>query len=732
MPTAGTVAGLLHSVFDTAAPTPGPVNIERLVWFTGTSPGSNPNANAIYYNQANSSVLLSPGQYALVGPRPTTAIGRTISDTLSPQVIQLSPSAAIFNTSGQNIYQTNSITPPLGIVCVASSLPTVAGWTATIAPNGIGVSITEPLSSPNYYQAPTAPDPVSTYSTPIDTPLDKKAGTPLGTDFTGGFITMKTGTFPATRGYKTALLQRLANPWAAYDATLNPYITVDWLPIDLTIFNGEQLQLAAPKKPDPDDTAFQSPPSPFPFGGRQRGPITSPQTPDLWNNSYPNPPTLTSVPRGSNSLVFDYNLPQTLGFLNTTFSSTSPTPPQFPWAPGSSTAQAGYTGPPNPATVGATFPWLPWNNRPFANSMELMLVPATSAEQLMRQNTASFNNGSLPYYAANQANFQSPFQQLLPFMLTSTGVAGSTVRVLLSPFRLRGAAPSPFVGTDTMLNPTTFSSTTLSNEPGYVSFFHPPFNKVSNYRDPGLVNVNTIPGDQIGINPSPVWLGLLNSPTTATVSVTPTWQQIVASRRGYGTVGGTGAPPLLQNSASPSYFANPFRSAGGAAFRLPGSIPNGSGKQEADVTLMRPSPQLLGGGNNNPPAFGATAVPLFSNFLNIAPAAPEPYPAPNRNPYFAYQPMTRVISQLTTRSNVFAIWVTVGYFEVSPWPLRVREGRSTTRSTPTAISSGRSRQRCGQCDAASGVLHLRPLDPRRLQPRQRPELRQRNSGQAVH
>ncbi len=28
-----------------------------------------------------------------------------------------------------------------------------------------------------------------------------------------------------------------------------------------------------------------------------------------------------------------------------------------------------------------------------------------------------------------------------------------------------------------------------------MSFFHPPFNNVSNYHDPGRININTIPSD---------------------------------------------------------------------------------------------------------------------------------------------------------------------------------------------------------------------------------------------
>ncbi len=48
----------------------------------------------------------------------------------------------------------------------------------------------------------------------------------------------------------TAYLQRLANPDRPYHAIYNPYITVDWMPIDLTVFNGE------------DDIADLDPPSP--------------------------------------------------------------------------------------------------------------------------------------------------------------------------------------------------------------------------------------------------------------------------------------------------------------------------------------------------------------------------------------------------------------------------------------------------------------------------------------
>ena len=38
----------------------------------------------------------------------------------------------------------------------------------------------------------------------------------------------------------------------------------------------------------------------------------------------------------------------------------------------------------------------------------------------------------------------------------------------------------------------------------------------------------------------------------------------------------------------------------------------------------------------------------------------------NRNPYFRYLALQKLGSVFSTHSNVFAVWLTVGYFEVTP------------------------------------------------------------------
>jgi hypothetical protein len=76
-------------------------------------------------------------------------------------------------------------------------------------------------------------------------------------------------------------------------------------------------------------------------------------------------------------------------------------------------------------------------------------------------------------------------------------------------------------------------------------------------------------------------------------------------------------------------------------------------KLDGDTLRIRPS-------LNN--ALESSGIPLFSESL------PEPAIDAERNPYMMYQPMMRLGNLVTTRSNVYAIWVTVGYFEVEKAP----------------------------------------------------------------
>ena len=57
-----------------------------------------------------------------------------------------------------------------------------------------------------------------------------------------------------------------------------------------------------------------------------------------------------------------------------------------------------------------------------------------------------------------------------------------------------------------------------------------------------------------------------------------------------------------------------------------------------------------------------SSIPLFSESFSA------PHVDAERNPHFFYQPLTRLGNLTTTRSGVFAVWITVAYFEVEPAP----------------------------------------------------------------
>jgi len=88
---------------------------------------------------------------------------------------------------------------------------------------------------------------------------------------------------------------------------------------------------------------------------------------------------------------------------------------------------------------------------------------------------------------------------------------------------------------------------------------------------------------------------------------------------------------------------------------------------------------------NSTRALEGSGIPLFSEQV------PEPAIDGERNPGMMYQPMTRLGNLVTTRSNVYAVWVTVGYFEVERAPdwddtaVRQRFGATTSNTDPRTI-----------------------------------------------
>ena len=289
------------------------MTLARFVWFASLDPtgglsiladpasGMTP-ANVFYNapNQAdatdptlphNAPTTLSPGQFALVAPRPVTRFGQqsglgpgdNFEYKPSPQRIELSYQGAItgaselfrvdyFDTTGAGpltpAYRADSVTPGadsgyaarsvLPIIARSAYPSEVGGGTAWTAYAGtpatqrheIGFNISAPLAGPDYYAPPT--DIINTTVGPEgryplvdgyrnyngadtdfhpDAPFDYAPGGVLGAN---GWET--DGTYQEAAA---VFLQRLADPTRPWNAFDNPYVTVDLAPMDLTVFNGD-------------------------------------------------------------------------------------------------------------------------------------------------------------------------------------------------------------------------------------------------------------------------------------------------------------------------------------------------------------------------------------------------------------------------------------------------------------------------------------------------------------
>ncbi len=289
---------------------------------------------------------------------------------------------------------------------------------------------------------------------------------------------------------------------------------------------------------------------------------------------------------------------------------------------------------------------------------------------------------------ANSKSQRMPFGNYLNFFGSAKGTTEANLSLIFEYLRV----PSPFVGTDTILDPQTFawnggtpgepSSTPAGVEPAGTAGLHPPFNMISNYRDPGKININTIAGsvDATGKASSNIWNALIGGDPSVSGNAAPgsTFTDVVVSRQGY-----AGSAYSL-NPANPSIFSNPFRSAAGYDMTPLSSL---TPKRPTNVTIFRTGMDASGHsttdtvpGSGVPSDAGSAAdnpfnvLPLMSNKPALTPQTQfpskdtlPPYNDATRNPYFMYQGLGHLTNKITTRSNVFAVWITVGYFEVTPW-----------------------------------------------------------------
>jgi hypothetical protein len=260
-----------------------------------------------------------------------------------------------------------------------------------------------------------------------------------------------------------------------------------------------------------------------------------------------------------------------------------------------------------------------------------MLVPSSDAARYLLEFKPC---ASTPNFYQTADGQQYP--QLLNFFQEQSPVGGTQFDQFHRILNYIGV-PSWYAGTDIQANPTLASNTTA---PDGSHCFHTPYNKISTYREPGKINLNTIYHQE-------VFNGLMNGTTS------PTWSDFWRSRQGY--VGGGNILDKDPTGSIPTEFLAPFRSYD-APNLSPILVPSWLTStlppeiNEIQATLLRKS-------NTNPnPLFQQSPTDYGVNPGDII----------DRNPYFHYKDIMRLPNLTTTRSNVYALWVTVGYFEVTP------------------------------------------------------------------
>ena len=239
------------------------------------------------------------------------------------------------------------------------------------------------------------------------------------------------------------------------------------------------------------------------------------------------------------------------------------------------------------------FPWLAFYNRPFVSAAELSLVPTTSAMELGARHTTEDSAST---------NTTPTFYHLPRFF--DTPRTDSTWASLVGDqdlFRFVHT-PSPFVGMRRSVPTAGTNERTALHSIGWDYF---PIQQLSEFREPGRVNVNTMPAADI-------------------------WRAI------QGDV-------ILRASA------------------------DGKIAEDPDESLVSPADQARDWPDDADPDEDGKqpfedAFSVLSSSIGIDNFT-DPYRNADKDAAFRMQTISRLNNSVTVRSNVYAIWVTVGYFQ---------------------------------------------------------------------
>ena len=538
-----------------------------------------------------------------------------------------------------------------------------------------GLTFTAPAAGNNY---------VGNWDTALDAPFDGVTSRPAGVS--GAFLDastskpllMSNGTHD---NFAILHLQRLADPTQAWDATNNPYLTVDALTVDLTVVN-----TAA------DGTTNYDEPGTTPSGGsalayltsqkqyrpesvQRGGNISDNDKPaDIWNR----------LVRAAKTDLQDADAFRTDDVADRVATAIVRPIMGAPYLTASAVPNLKnrFGGRPDRCSDPKKYAWLMWANRPFNSAIELALVPTASPFHLTGWHSVKSTAVTQSTFLHLPGFFDPPSTAISPWdAVTGTGSYGGTKPNLLDFVHV----PSPFGGIyASVANPQ--SNAGLSSIGMHVY----PQNQLSHFREPGRINVNTIAdkrvwralfgelvaqGDPLAFDANftaaphkQLWDPLPNWPDWKTDWLTPA---------------GANAPvptktllDFYRRMPDPGAYAAATRTAGflddHAKPPEPTEDINHDGQLAADEDtnsngVLDPGEDANGNGrldagedqNGN----GVLDITDRNNNGYLDPG--DDYRNTDRHAYFRYQTMNRLANLTTTRSNVFAVWVTIGFFETS-------------------------------------------------------------------
>lgn len=498
---------------------------------------------------------------------------------------------------------------------------------------GIGVSVSEPLVDTGYYPAPRGA-------------ASPEMAARMGKAFSDSYIVneddntanvnCKDASFceklNETKGngtislYRSAFLQRLADPSRAYNAISNPYITVDWNMIDLHVFNTESDANGLGTIKDEEENLVFNENAGLYFGPREWGVSaklsTSTGKPNRWDRCFDSAAAtqqnggLTKAGSSDPDLGADFYMGR---YARTSSDVTD----------GSDYGTL-YQGAPKDGFV-----HFPWFDSPLLNTFELMMVPACNASRFGYEFhdagalTSQWDNSTS--LGKTSMRFQNPDTNRGPYFNFLKATSSSNDSLDLYQLFDYVRVPSKFNGSIHGWYVPSGSTDT-------------PPRPIYKMREPGKINLNTAT--------EPVWDALTKD---------------VQGAMKYVEDDGSGLKKMREDTSSsgnqPVQFGTPFRS--------PSSV------------HMVPLASMMDRDPVDATVLGSTG-PSGSKVRLVAPDTS----ASRENPYTGLENVMRLADVTTCRSNVFAVWVTVGYFEVDQFI-------SDPSGTPTAYNKFRSQYGTG-------------------------------------